>query len=1422
MNSKLHILKKLALAALLTAGISPGFAQTIKTTPGNTAMPTPLERMTKKFTQADREAAAARAAAAKKQAAQTAAPGVTGKVLTTAAPLTGKAAVKPLMGAMNPGGVPDYFGVANWANSPPKITKFTDTLPGVGAANANTFGQFIPVAIADQTTYPGCDYYQIGLVDYTQKMHSTLLPTKLRGYIDLAPGADGKAHYMGPLIVAKRDRPVRILFTNKLANGTSGNLFLPVDTTVMGAGMGPMMMMGNPMEYTQNRAVIHLHGGATPWISDGTPHQWITPAGELPGNWDYTRGVSATNVPDMPVPPAGSATYYYTNQQSNRLMFYHDHTYGMTRLNVYAGEAAGYLLTDPVEDNLIAAGLLPGKGDGNYEHGIPLIIQDKTFVDPVTIPNTDPTWNWGSTPGTPQEGDLWMPHVYMPNQNPYDLSGANPFGRWDYGPWFWPPVTAAAGLIHGPIPDPTDPTGQRQIPGTPNPSMAMESFLDTPVVNGCAYPRLTVQHRPYRFRILNACNERVLNLQLYYVDPLNPTEVKMVPAVATAGYPANWPTDGRDGGVPDPATAGPQMIQIGTEGGFLPAPVVLPNQPVNYNYNRRDIVVLNVTTHTLLLGPAERADVIIDFSLVPANAQIMLYNDAPAPMPAFDPRFDYYTGAPDMTSTGGAPTPQIGFGPNTRTIIRFDVAGSPAGTAFDLAALQTAWTPAYEASQPPAIVPQTTYPGPKSHAATDSYVRIQDNILSYTPVGSAAPVTTPLGPKAIQELFELDYGRMNATLGVELPLTNFNTQTTIPLGYVDPITELLTNNGVQLWKVTHNGVDTHAVHFHLFNVQLINRVGWDGAIRPPEPNELGWKETIRMNPLEDAIVALQPAAPQLPFQVPDSWRPLDPTMAVDAPITVTDPATGNKITVPNANTNFGWEYVWHCHMLGHEEMDFMRPMGLMGIVPSDYLKSLPAPVLSFTVVGGTPAAVILNWLSTAPAGSVYRVERAPLGGSFTPIANLGDVLTYTDNTASGIYLYRVVAYSYTPPAESLPSNIVTVSTGAPAAPSNLVATAAALSSNPPSVNLTWVNTAVNETGLYLQRSTSAAFPPASTTTITLPAGSTAYADTALTRLTTYNYRICTFNAAGSSAYSNTATATTAGQLPAAPSNLVATTSVPSVNPPTVSLTWVNTAVNETGLYLQRSTSAAFPPASTTTITLPANATTYTDAAVAGLTAYNYRICTFNADGSSPYSNTATVTTSGQLPIAPRNLAATASVLSSNPPSVSLTWVNAAVNETGLYLQRSTSASFPPASTTTITLPANTTAYTDSGLASRTTYRYRICTFNGIGSSAYSNTATVTTAGQLPLPPTALTVTGTTQTTVSLSWTPAANSTYTLVQRSTVGINGPWTTVVLLPQTTTTYKNINLTRNKTYWYSLKAYSAYGYSAATAGVPATTMP
>lgn len=1019
-----------------------------------------------------------------------------------------------------PGGTPDYFGVyPNYANSPlPTVTngvvsgglrKFVDSLPGLGPANASTLGAsyYIPVALKDQSAYPGSDYYQIGLFDYTWRFHRDLpKSSKVRGYRDLAAGADGNNHYLGPVIIAKTGVPVRLKFTNNLS--PSSKFFLPVDMTYMGAGMGP----GGAM-YSNNRAVIHLHGGVTPWISDGTPQQWITPVGDPS---PYKKGVAFQNVPDMvgpgksvvsPADTDATATYYYSNQQSGRLMFYHDHTYGLTRLNVYGGEAAGYLLWDDYEEDLISGTnvtginpslkkVIPDLG-GVYHYGIPLIIQDKTFVPDNTTPYTntlgtfksalfqqDPTWdavNWGAP------GDLWFPHVYMPNQNPTSPDNTNPMGRWDWGPWFWPPMdpktlmgtNPQAGLVSNPyfVSQSATPEEPEQTLSMPQPSGTPESFMDTPIVNGAAYPYLQVKPQAYRFRILNAANDRSLNLQLYYADPKNPTEVKMVPAVPNASFPPNWPTDGRDGGVPDPTLAGPPMIQIGNEGGLLSAPAVIPALPIGYEYNRRSVTVLNVSTHALLLGPAERADIIVDFSAVPSGSTLILYNDSPAPIPGFDPRLDYYTGNGDQTDTGGAPETLPGYGPNTRTIMQFRVSGT-AGTSVNVADLNALLPAAFAASQPPPIVPEPVYSSGFKTSVPETYSAIRDTTLNFTPLTPLAytplpgapaltkadgsslstpnvatpadgPVQVPMQSKTIQELFEMDYGRMNATLGVELPFTNFVNQTTIPMGYVDPTTEIMNNGDSQIWKITHNGVDTHFVHFHLFNVQVINRVGWDGTVKPPDPNELGWKETVRMNPLEDIIVAMKPVLPTVPFAVPlsrkyvsgDGVGFVDPTMpegstdlnSATIGVGLVDPATGNALTtwVPNANLianppnfnpvtgapqntyplgvvayadngsgqlsgvvgqmpDFGWEYVWHCHILGHEENDMMRaivvkPSSTPGaaVSPADITNpwpgsTLPATSATFSWSGGVGATAYRLLVGTARGGSdVYSSGATP-------------------------------------------------------------------------------------------------------------------------------------------------------------------------------------------------------------------------------------------------------------------------------------------------------------------------------------------------------------------------------------------------------------------------------------------------------------
>ncbi|MEI7921717.1 MAG: HYR domain-containing protein [Planctomycetota bacterium] len=1212
-----------------------------------------------------------------------------------------------------PGGTPEYFGengVGNWAFSPQPdpttgtggILKFQDSLPGLGAANANNLGQYLPVAVADTTTYPGSDYYEIALIQYTEKLSTSLNPTTLRGYVQVETTSNAAVshhypltypsgapilnalgtqvfsvdppQYLGTEIMASRDLPVRVKFTNYLPIGAGGDLFLPVDNTSMGAGLGPIQEMvtaadrvggsGNVVQiatqtahnlsvgelvslqqfqplaynglyhvtqvtdathfqvslyedpgssatrmgmtgaaYTEDRATLHLHGGVTPWISDGTQNQWITPAGDTT---PYPVGVSVVNVPDMPAPEPGSMTFFYTNQESARMMFYHDHSLGLTRLNVYAGEEAAYMLTDAVEQDLIARGILPGLGT-------PLIMQDKGFIDPNTIYKTDPTW---PIPVNPSNNDLWTPHVWMPNQNPNDVTGANGFGRWDYGPWFWPPwsvtnlpiqgvggitvtnpgtgytmppmvtITPAAGdtganahatatidatgavtaitldtrgdgynlpptITITPAPGDTTGTGATATaeawvyPNVPNISQTMEAYQDTAMVNGTPYPFMNVDPTTYRFRILNAADDRMLNLQLYTSSSIMDTmtltsggsgytlppmvhitpapgdttgygataeavldatgtviglniltvgsgytlapvvtidaplgagtaatatatvytgtsEVGMVPAVpGVANFPASWRVqtpgqvgdilDSRLGGIPDPRNIGPSMIQIGTDGGFLPSPVLIDNKPIGYERNPKMITIGNVSQRALLLGPAERADILIDFSQY-AGKTIIIYNDAPTGIPAADSRLDYFTNDGDQTGGGGTANTQAGYGPNTRTFMVFHVGlGTGTPTPYNLAALQAEFTTTathngvFMTDQLPITVPQAAYNsayGANFPATTMQYAKIASNAMTFYPYDSttasklsATPVTIPLQPKAIQETFEGDYGRMMANIGVEIPNTNGTNQTTISYSLIDPATEVMngsttmvplgtTGDGTQFWKITHNGVDTHAIHFHLFSIQLINRVQWDGQIVPPDANELGWKDTVRMNPLEDTIIALRPLIPKLNFGVPDSIHALDPTQPIGSTMGFTgiDP-NGLPVTVTNQVVNFGWEYVWHCHVLSHEEMTMMRPM-VVNVTSLKPIASVLTPPIVTTVQGAA-----LTWTDGTPVNQPstfgnmanevgFRIERAlfvnNVIGTYVAVGNaIANSTGFVDTTAvpGQQYYYRVVAYN---------------------------------------------------------------------------------------------------------------------------------------------------------------------------------------------------------------------------------------------------------------------------------------------------------------------------------------------------------------------------------------------------------------------------
>lgn len=643
----------------------------------------------------------------------------------------------------------------------PGLQKFMDPLRGLTQMSPAVGVTTGPAASA------GYDYYQISVRQFTDQLHRSLPPTKLWGYTNTG-SAPGTERHLGGAIVAHRNRPVRIRFTNELPAAH----ILPVDLTSPGVDAGTMAM--------HNRIAVHLHGGHVPWPSDGGPWHWFGPGDTgptLPGNVgaSYSRWLPDTTG-------AMTADYWYPNDQSARLMWYHDHAVGITRLNAYAGIATAYLLTDPgVEPLMINSGILPSIQ-------IPLVFQDKVF-DPA------------------RPGQLWYPSLY--DQQFFLLM---------------PPPGA---------------------PPVPNPSLVAEFWGDTMLVNGTAYPFVEVEPRRYRLRMLNACNTRFLSLQLVLASG--------------KAWPANTEPS---------ASAGPVMQQIGAEGGFLD-PAMAPQG-----------ALVGTAKAPLVLAPAERADVIVDFSKVKPGQYVILFNDAPVPYPGGTPLADFH---PGNTKLAAPPLP--GFGPNTRTVLQFRVVAPV--TAADTVP-PAAWT--LPPLDPPVLAPWGTIP--------------------------AGAFTRDL---TLNEAFD-QFGRLTQLLGTNVAVA----PGAFGLAYTDPATETPAAGSTEVWRVFNLTADAHPIHFHLANAQIVSRQPFNvkqytgvnpnftAGPRPPAPNELGWKETVVMFPGECTTVVMR-------FDLP-----ANPTIPVTDPVTgVTTPTVANPGVSPRTH---GHEYVWHCHILEHEEHDMMRPL----------------------------------------------------------------------------------------------------------------------------------------------------------------------------------------------------------------------------------------------------------------------------------------------------------------------------------------------------------------------------------------------------------------------------------------------------------------------------------------------------------------
>ena len=331
------------------------------------------------------------------------------------------------------------------------------------------------------------------------------------------------------------------------------------------------------------------------------------------------------------------------------------------------------------------------------------------------------------------------------------------------------------------------------------------------MVNGNTWPYLEVEPRRYRIRFLNGCNARFLILKM-------------------------------DNDMP--------FYQIGAEGGFLPAPIQLPE---------------------LLMSPAERADVILDFTAVPVGTNIILRNLGP-----------------DEPFGGGAPG--IDFDPSdpstTGQVMQFRV--------VPLASVDES-TPPMQLNLPPrAALPQATVTRQVSLNELDSetvlvVVDPDGNIVLACDESDAEP----FGPR------EARLGTVDLT--GDMPMG-------MPMEWMHDITENPATGATEIWEMYNFTMDAHPMHIHQVMFEVVNReifdpmVGTVGTVTLPDGDEAGVKDTVIAYPGQITRVKAQ-------FDIPGL-------------------------------------FVWHCHIVDHEDNEMMRPFAV-GPIPTPEPHSIYLPYVPY-------------------------------------------------------------------------------------------------------------------------------------------------------------------------------------------------------------------------------------------------------------------------------------------------------------------------------------------------------------------------------------------------------------------------------------------------------------------------------------------
>jgi spore coat protein A len=408
-----------------------------------------------------------------------------------------------------------------------------------------------------------------------------------------------------------------------------------------------------------------------------------------------------------------------------------------------------------------------------------------------------------------------------------------------------------------------DTNGQLYFPNVginpEHPFWVPEFVGDTIVVNGVAWPYMNVEPRRYRFLFINGSNARTY--EMFFTNPV--TKVM-----------------------------GPPMWQIGTDGGYLDAPVMIdPNAP-------------KPAITKLALMPGERADVIVDFAGF-AGQTLLMRNTGRTP---------YDKGAPPSGSTLGQ-------------IMQFRVgSGSVADASYDPVSGIPLRTPMIRLADPAAGVLAAGITADKTRQLTLNEV-----------IGAGGPLEVLVNNTKWS-------GRSSDT--ITFPNGERPDFSPVTVGNItDYYSELPNEGDTEIWEIVNLTADAHPMHTHLTQFQLINRQNFNtnkynkayaaafpggvyypafgpplnygtgnpralggnpditpflqGLAMPPDPNEAGWKDTIKAFPGQVTRIAVRFAPTDTPAGTSGAF-PFD----------------------PNAS---GHGYVWHCHIVDHEDNEMMRP-----------------------------------------------------------------------------------------------------------------------------------------------------------------------------------------------------------------------------------------------------------------------------------------------------------------------------------------------------------------------------------------------------------------------------------------------------------------------------------------------------------------